>query len=123
MNSHRSHLLPLLVCLLGGCSANAPSPAAASSVKARGTAAGLTAGSDIRDSVRVLSSRAQENLDVSEGPVPGSRLLRIRQGFGEVFIAKTNPDGSVSTRCVDSAAGADAFLSSTTPSRPLKAAQ
>ena len=80
MNSHRSHLVPLLVFLLGGCSANAPSPAAATSVKARGTAAGLTAGTDIRQSVGVLSSRAQENLDVSDGPVPGSRLLRIRQG-------------------------------------------
>jgi hypothetical protein len=123
MKSPRSHLLPLLLLPLCACSANAPTPGASSSVNARGTSPGLTAAPDVRETVRVLSSRAQENLEVSEGPVPGSRLLRIKEGFGEVIIGKTNRDGSVSTRCVDSAAGADAFLNNTSPSKPTRAAQ
>jgi hypothetical protein len=114
--------LPLALLLLVGCSAN-PS---ASSVPpgAKGSrAAGLAAAGDVRGSVRILTSRAPENLEVSKGPLPGSQVVRVREGFGEVVLAKTNPDGTVSTRCVDSPEGADAFLDETTSSGLTKAAQ
>jgi hypothetical protein len=111
------------VLLLCACSANAPTQAVSPAAKARGAATGLAAAPDIRERVRTLTSRASANLDVSEGPIPGSRLIRIREGFGEVILAKTNPDGTVSTRCVDSAEGADAFLNDTSPSTRARAAQ
>jgi hypothetical protein len=71
----------------------------------------------------VLTTRAPENLEVSDGPLPGSRLVRVRQGYGEVVLAKTNPDGTVSTRCVDSPEGADAFLDNPSTPKLVKAAQ
>jgi hypothetical protein len=78
---------------------------------------------DVRGVAHQLTARGPENLEVSPGPVKGSKIIRIRSGYSEVILAKTNPDGTVSTRCVDSPAGADAFLDSTTPSSIPKAAQ
>ena len=124
MNLDRSKCLSLLLLLLAGCSAEAPNPTLPSPLKAGGAATARAAGPDLRQSVRTLTSRAPENLEVSEGPIRGSQLMRIREGYGEVIVAKTNPDGTFSTRCVDSAEGADAFLNDTSPSSSLtKAAQ
>jgi hypothetical protein len=116
--------LSLLLPLLAGCSANAPNPAVPASPMARGSASGLAETPDIRQSVRTLTSRAPEDLEASDGPIRGSRLVRVRQGYSEVIVAKTNPDGTFSTRCVDSAEGAEAFLNDTSPSSSrTKAAQ
>jgi hypothetical protein len=123
MTFNRSHFLPLLVLLLGACSANGPDPEVPGAAKARGGSAGLAGPSDLRQSVRGLTSRGAENLEVSAGPIPGSRVVRIRAGYSEVMLAKTNPDGTVSTRCVDSSEGAEAFLDETSPSTLAKAAQ
>ena len=109
-----------MLLLAAACSANGPT---AASAKAHGPTPGLTAASDIGASVRALTARGSENLEVSAGPLPNSKIIRIRGGFSEVLLAKTNPDGTVSTRCVDSAGGADDFLNSPTPSAPVKAAQ
>ncbi len=109
--------------LLAACSANAPTGANSAALAARGSASNLAAAPDISESVRALTARGPENLDISAGPVAGSKIIRIRSGYSEVLIARTNPDGTVSTRCVDSPGGADAFLNNTAPSSPTKAAQ
>jgi hypothetical protein len=123
MIARRPTALPILLSLLAGCSANAPTSLAPPAVKAAGSASALAVAGDLRGSVRLLTSRAPENLLVSEGRLPGSRLVRVQEGYAEVVLAKTNADGTVSTRCVDSPEGADAFLNDTTPSHLVKAAQ
>ncbi len=60
---------------------------------------------------------------MAPGRRPGSQVMRIREGFSEVILAKTNADGTVSTRCVDSPEGAEAFLDDPSPSGRIKAAQ
>lgn len=111
MTFHPAKAFFWMLVLLAACSANGPGPAI-SAPSPRGPAAGLAAAPDIHESVRQLTARGPDNLDVSAGPV-GTRIIRIRGGYNEVLVAKTNPDGTVSTRCVDSADGADAFLGET----------
>jgi hypothetical protein len=78
----------------------------------------------MRENVRQLTARGPENLEISEGPVRGSKVIRVRSGYSEVILARTNPDGTVSTRCVESGEGADEFLDGTSPSTSLtRAAQ
>jgi hypothetical protein len=108
-----------MLVLLAACSANGPDSANYAVPKAAARASVLAAAPDIHESVRQLTSRGPENVDIGPGPVPGSLVMRIHAGFSEVLLAKTNPDGTISTRCVDSPGGAD-----TTPSAaPAKAAQ
>gem|GEM_PF-3692160 len=109
-----------MLALLAACSTDGPGPAISAPSAARGPSAGLT---DIHENVRQLTARSADNLEVSAGPVPGSRIVRIRAGYSEVVLARTNPDGTVSTRCVDSANGAEAFLGETPAASPTKAAQ
>lgn len=71
----------------------------------------------------MLTTRDAQYLEVSQGAFPGSQLRRVQQGFGEVVLAKTNPDGTVSTRCVDSPEGAEAFLDETSSPTRTQAAQ
>ncbi len=123
MTFHPAKAFPWMLVLLAACSANGPGPAISAPSPARGPAAGLAAAPDLHESVRQLTARGAENLDVSAGPVPGTRIIRIRGGFNEVLVAKTNPDGTVSTRCVDSADEADAFLGEPASASPAKAAQ
>jgi len=122
MNWHPAKALPWMLALLAACSDNG-SPAISAPSPARGPATGLTTASDIQGHVRQLTARTPDNVEVSEGPVPGSRIVRIRGGYSEVVLARTNPDGTVSTRCVDSANGAEAFLSETPSPSPTKAAE
>ncbi len=114
--------IPWMLVLAAACSANSPTRANSAAL-ARGSGSNLTASPDIRESVRQLTARGAENLDISPGAVAGSKIIRIRNGYSEVLLARTNADGTVSTACVDSPGGADAFLSSTAPSAPAKAAQ
>jgi hypothetical protein len=123
MPSKHSTLVPALLLFLAGCSAGAPADAVPPSAKGSGAASKLAAAGDVRASVHLLTTRAPENLQVSKGPVPGSQVSRVQEGFGEVVLAKTNPDGTVSTRCVDSPEGADAFLADTSSPKRAKAAQ
>jgi hypothetical protein len=123
MTSSRSTRLPSLLLVLAACSAGAPTGAVPPTAKGTAAASRLAAAGDLRGSVHLLTTRAPENLDVSDGPLPGSRVVRVRQGYGEVMLAKTNSDGTVSTRCVDSPEGADAFLNETTRPTLAKAAQ
>ena len=123
MPPNRLASLPLCLLLLAACSANPSASAASSPAAKKPGAAALAASGDVRGSVRMLTTRDERNLEVSQGPLPGSQLRRVQQGFGEVFLAKTNADGTVSTRCVDSPEGADAFLNETSSSALTKAAQ
>jgi hypothetical protein len=103
--------LPLLLLLAAACSAQAPAaPASAVTPKAAGRATTLARAPDVPEAVRQLTARGAETREVTEGRTAGSRVFRIREGNAEVMVARTNPDGSVSTRCVDSAEGAQAFL-------------
>jgi len=115
--------LPILLVGLAACSAGAPTGVIPPPAKGSAVASRLAGTGDLRGSVHVLTTRAPENLEVSDGPLPGSRLVRVRQGYGEVVLAKTNPDGTVSTRCVDSPEGADAFLDNPSTPKLVKAAQ
>ncbi len=115
--------LPWMLALLAACSPNAPGPAISAPSPAGGPTARLTAAPDIHESVRQLTARGPDNLDISAGPVAGTRIIRIRAGYSEVVLARTNADGTVSTRCVDSAPGAEAFLGETASTSPTKAAQ
>ena len=102
-----SSLLVLLTGLAAGCSAQPP---AAAPSRAPGPAAALSRPSGVVDAVAQLSSRSPAGRQVIEGPVAGTRVVRITDGHAEVVIARTNPDGTVSTRCVDSAGSAQQFL-------------
>jgi hypothetical protein len=64
---------------------------------------------DIHQIVGRLTSRGAGNTEVTEGP-GGIRLFQVRQGLGEVVLARTNSDGSVSTKCVSSADDSRNFL-------------
>src|SRR5208283_1292719 len=120
MTLYAARSIPWMLLLLAACSASSPTAATA---KGAPRAPGLTAASDIGASVRQLTARGSDSLEVTAGPLPNSKVIRIRGGFSEVLLAKTNPDGTVSTRCVDSPGGGDAFLNSAGPSAPVKAAQ
>jgi hypothetical protein len=92
-------LLPLaLVSLAAACAGTAPDqPAAAKalpSVKA----------AELHDSVQRLTSRRLE-----EAPSSGGyRVFKVREGGGQVVVARTREDGSVVTKCIESAE--DGFL-------------
>jgi hypothetical protein len=116
--------LALLSLAFAACSANVPDqPALAASNVPPGRVATALRANDVAESVRQLSSRARENREESAGPTPGSRLVRIRDGFAEVLVGRANPDGTVSTRCVDSGEAADAFLNEAPSSALVKAEQ
>lgn len=100
----------LLALLAAGCAAQPPDAPAA---KAPPRSAALAKPMDVPEAVGQLGSRSPEGREVVEGSLPGSRLVRIRDGHAEVVIARANPDGTVSTRCVDSAEDARAFLEGT----------
>jgi hypothetical protein len=120
----RASVWALLSLAFAACSANAPDqPALSASKLPLGRASTALRANDVPESVRQLSSRAPENREESAGPTPGSRLVRIRDGFAEVLVGRANPDGTVSTRCVDSGEAADAFLNETPSSGLLKAEQ
>jgi hypothetical protein len=123
MTPRRPTALPILLFLFAACSANAPTSVAPQAVKATGSASAVAATGDLRGSIRLLTSREPGNLEIAKGRLPGSQLVRIREGYAEVVLAKTNPDGTVSTRCVDSPEGADAFLNDTSLPSRIKAAQ
>jgi hypothetical protein len=93
-----------------------PTPTPASAPAAKVAAAAVT--SDVRQVVRALTSRSADDLERSSGGSPGAQVIRIRGGFNEVLVARINSDGSTSTRCVDTAEGAEAFLGDDTPSAP-----
>jgi hypothetical protein len=88
------------------CSGTAPgqkpaaAPAAATLVKPA---------EDVHQIVRRLTSRTGANTEVTEGPA-GIRVFQINQGMGQVVLARTNSDGSVSTKCVESEDESRAFL-------------
>jgi len=46
-------------------------------------------------------------MQMTERP-DGTRVYRVTQGLGQVVVAKTNADGTVSAKCVESAD--DGFL-------------
>lgn len=67
----------------------------------------------VRESVASLTAKGPETLERVARPTPGSPLSVIRHGNAEVLIAKKNPDGTVTRRCVSSVGEADAFLGGT----------
>jgi hypothetical protein len=96
--------------LLAGCSGTAPGqmPAAASAQAAAAQAPAQK--EDIHQIVGRLTSRSQTN-QVTEGP-GGVRVYKIEQGMGQVVVARTNSDGTVSAKCVESADDSRSFLGS-----------
>jgi len=123
LNSCLRTPLSISLVVLAACSAGAPTGVVPPSAKGTAVASRLAGAGDLRGSVHALTTRDPENLVTSDGPLPGSHLVRVQQGYGEVVLAKTNPDGTVSTRCVDSPEGADAFLDNPTAPKFVKAAQ
>lgn len=104
-------LLPLLMLLAVACSAQAPAGASSAvAPKGAGRATALAKPQDVPEAVGQLTARGPETREVTPGVLPGSRVVRIVDGNAEVMVARSNPDGSVSTRCVDSAEGAREFL-------------
>ena len=87
-------LLCLLACAAcsGTAKSNAPSTSSA------------LASSDLRAKVRALTAKE------AAAPVPGPgnlQIYKVEQG-SQVVVAKTNPDGTLTTKCVES--GDDDFL-------------
>ena len=108
-------LPPLLFTLLvAACSAQAPSSGSGTvAPTASGRSTALARPRDLPEAVRQLTARGPETRLIAPGTRPGSKVVRILDGNAEVMIARSNPDGTVSTRCVDSGEGAQAFLDET----------
>jgi hypothetical protein len=93
--------------LLAACTGTAPGPhqgpvAAAPQVP--------VPAKDIHEIVGRLTSRAAAT-QVTEGP-GGVRIYQVQQGMGQVVVARTNSDGTVSAKCVESADDSRSFLGS-----------
>ncbi len=65
----------------------------------------LVAGMKLNDSAEGLTSKRVGN---------GSQIMNIDGRFENMMVAKTNPDGSVSTACVSNKKQAEAFLKADT---------
>jgi hypothetical protein len=79
---------------------------------------------DVQRMVRQVSpmlSRSQVNVRVVKA-ARGGKHAELLDGFQNVIMARTNPDGTVSHRCVDSEEEAALFLSAQTqgpaPAKP-----
>jgi hypothetical protein len=59
--------------------------------------------------VQRLTSRRAEDTEATDRP-GGFRIYQVKQGMGEVVLARTNSDGTVSTKCVGSAEDSRSFL-------------
>jgi hypothetical protein len=98
-------LLTCLALMLAACSGESP---------ARSSAAAATpapaAKSSLRASVQRITSRGGEGIQMTER-TDGTRIYHVTQGLGQVIVAKTNADGTVSAKCVESAD--DSFLDGT----------
>src|SRR5476649_1297097 len=94
--------------LLAGCSGTAPGqkPAAAAAVQkpVQETA------EDIHRIVGRLTSRSGSN-QMTEGP-GGVRIYQVQQGMGQVVVARTNSDGTISAKCVESEGDSRSLLGS-----------
>jgi hypothetical protein len=60
------------------------------------------ASAELQSAVRRLTDRSGANTTVSTG-ANGIRVYHASQGMGEVVVARTNPDGTVTAKCVSSA--------------------
>jgi len=90
-------LLLFSACALGPEEIASPATAQAGLSAARPT---------VRETVASLTAKGPETVE----RVAGSNMSVIRHGNAEVLIAKKNPDGTVTRRCVSSTLEADAFL-------------
>ncbi len=96
-----------LAALLAGCSGTQPDAPAAD---ARATAAaGVSSSEQLHQAVSRLTSRRPEGTQVTHGP-GDRRSFTVQQGLGQVIVARTNPDGTVSAKCVESEAASREFL-------------
>jgi hypothetical protein len=82
------------------CSSAAPPPGAA-------TKAIPKASGELHDTVRRLTARQAGSATAVPGP-GGYQVFKVQEGGSQVVVAKTNPDGTVTAKCVDSPD--DAFL-------------
>jgi hypothetical protein len=74
---------------------------------------------EVQDFVRAIEpqlNRSKTNVRVVNRP-NGSKHILLNGGFQNVLIARTNPDGTMSQACVDSAEQATQFLSKPRPAR------
>lgn len=91
----RMRFLTCLALMLAACEGVGPS--------GQKPAAALTVRSDLRDTVRRITSRDGTGLQLTADRPDGTRIYKVTQGLGQVIVAKTNPDGTVSAKCVESA--------------------
>jgi hypothetical protein len=99
----------LALCILAGCSGGVPpAPESASPVAAAPTAA-VSPG--VMAAVRAATDRSPPDVETVTLP-NGERLTRatFRRGHQHVVLARRNPDGSMSTSCVNTPEAAEAFL-------------
>jgi hypothetical protein len=91
-------LATLGLVLLAACSgtANAPKLAAAPTSALR---QGQT--DQLHETVDRLTSRSGANTNMTQG-ANGLRVFQVQEGMSEVVVARTNSDGSVTTKCVSS---------------------
>jgi hypothetical protein len=87
--------LTCVALMLAACSAEGPAE--------QKPAAALTVKSDLRDNVRRITSRDGTGLQLTADRPDGTRIYKVTQGLGQVIVAKTNADGTVSAKCVESA--------------------
>jgi hypothetical protein len=93
----------LALCGLAGCNA-APERSTASPTSAAQTAR-------VVEAVRVATDRSgiqQSKVTLRNGQ--SIRRLTLQNGFNHVMVARMGPDGKPVVSCVDSAPGAEAFL-------------
>jgi phospholipase/lecithinase/hemolysin len=57
------------------------------------------AGEALQSAVRRLTDRSGKNTVVTTRP-DGIRVYQVAEGMGEVVVARTNSDGSVTAKCV-----------------------
>jgi hypothetical protein len=127
-----SSLPPLGVALLLGSCAGAPPPVedpaspALQAKAAAGRSAAAIAAPDLHATVGRLTSRTGADR-VETVRADGVHVVTFSQGFSQVVLARTNPDGSVTTKCVDSEQASRDFLggagATSQPSQPARSNQ
>jgi hypothetical protein len=96
-----------VVGVLAGCGGAVPAPPEASAKTAGVSPA-------VMQAVRQATDRSQVQVDTVTLP-SGERLKRaaLGSGYQHVVLGRRNTDGSLSTSCVNTASGAEAFLTGT----------
>lgn len=91
-------LCAALLCL-SSCAGEGDLPASVS----RSALSAVGSEATVSDSVRRLTAKGPATYQTQDGPVPGSKVVTIREGNAMVLVATPNADGTVTRRCVSDA--------------------